>query len=212
MVSDKDDYSTKRYRDENGRFLSKEEVEKRRKEPVSKTFIENQTRISSSKSSKEEKLIDLEVNNPLKRITQLLEDIKKQKAFSFTLKGSLGIMGVALTLSVFGVLGGTKLFCDKGVQSHIGVVRVLAYPEVETSDVPFIGPVIDYYKSWFENRYAPDKYRTVMIQNDDKVIYIPYSRYLNTHNITGNEIIATGSYDACSQTLKVKDNGGIDFL
>jgi len=36
---------------------------------------------------------------------ELLQDIKKQKAFSFTLKGSLGIAGVALALGMFGIFG-----------------------------------------------------------------------------------------------------------
>src|SRR3990167_4871923 len=43
-------------------------------------------------------LLDVRVGNPLRKIVELLEDIKRQKAFSFTLKGSLGIAGVALAL------------------------------------------------------------------------------------------------------------------
>ena len=62
------------------------------------------THVSVDHKVTQDALLDVHIGNPLRRITQLLEEIKRQKAFSFTLKGSLGIMGVALALSVFGFL------------------------------------------------------------------------------------------------------------
>jgi len=56
--------------------------------PVSK-FLSDHTRYDKSQDD----LLDVHVANPLRRIAQLLEDIKRQKAFSFTLKGSLGLAG-----------------------------------------------------------------------------------------------------------------------
>jgi len=43
----------------------------------------------------EDDILDIHIGNPFRRIIALLEDLKKQKAFSFTLKGSLGIAGLS---------------------------------------------------------------------------------------------------------------------
>src|SRR5215204_929059 len=64
-------------------------------------------------------VLDVHIGNPLHKIVKLLEDIKKQKAFSFTLKGSLGIAGVVMAFSFLGVLGAGNVLCSKGVQSEI---------------------------------------------------------------------------------------------
>src|SRR5436190_1901612 len=100
----------KRVRDENGHFFSPEPVvppppppivTPKSSNPLS-TFFSTNTHYDKNKDD----LLDVHVGNPLSRITKLLEDIKKQKAFNFTLKGSLGVMGVVLVLSVFGIFGG----------------------------------------------------------------------------------------------------------
>lgn len=61
----------------------------------------------------------------------MLEDIKNQKAFTFTLKGSLEIMGVALVIGSFGIFGGTRAFCEKGVQTKQGVIKSLNYQDAQ---------------------------------------------------------------------------------
>lgn len=86
---------------------------------------------NSSKS--QDDLIDAHIGNPFVKIMTLLEEIKRQKAFNFTLKGSLGIMGVVLTLSVFGIFGGGQILCDRGTQVEIGTVRQL---QVSQEDPP----------------------------------------------------------------------------
>ncbi|MDO8658298.1 MAG: hypothetical protein Q7K55_06155 [Candidatus Levybacteria bacterium] len=83
------------------------------------------TGTSIGKTEDKDTLIDVHVNNPLKRIVELLQDIKKQKVFSFSVKGSLGIAGIALVLTGIGIFGGTEAFCSKGAQSHIGTIKAL---------------------------------------------------------------------------------------
>lgn len=48
------------------------------------------------------------------------------------MKGSLGIAGVALALGVFGILGAGNLLCEKGIQTQIGVIKVLNVQEKDT--------------------------------------------------------------------------------
>ena len=102
-------------RDAQGHFIKKDPAEKEKASNSVTDFVKKQTKLS--KTDDDNTLLDVHIGNPLRRITVLLEEIKKQKAFSFTLRGSLGIMGVVLALSIFGFFGTTTALCNKGVQS-----------------------------------------------------------------------------------------------
>lgn len=171
------------------------------KDPISK-FIRENTKYSKNNND----LIDIHVGNPLQKIITLLEDIKKQKAFSFTLKGSLGIMGVFLTLSVFGVFGGGKILCDKGSQSHIGIVRILQIEDTIPSQIPLLDPFLEYFAP--KQNYK----RVVLIKNDSSVIKFSFVRNLDFSKFTNQFIIATGNYDSCGQTITLDNDKGIEIL
>lgn len=149
-------------------------------------------------------LLDVRVGNPLKRITAILEDIKKQKAFSFTLKGSLGIMGVLLTLSVFGVLGGGQLLCDKGIQSHIGTIKTLTVLETPPSATYYLDFILNYVKP--KQKYA----KIVLIRDDTTVINVPKTTKVNIGHFEQMRVLVTGDYNSCTQTLTIKEPNAVE--
>lgn len=151
-------------------------------------------------------LVDIHVGNPLHKITKLLEDIKKQKAFSFTLKGSLGVMGVFLTLSVFGVLGGGHLLCDKGIQTQVGEIRTLHALDTDEAVIPVLSGFLDYFMPRGQHS------RVVLVKEDDVVVRIPYHRNVSLKEFEGEKVFVTGKYDACSQTISIKDLNSIEKL
>ncbi|OGH26413.1 MAG: hypothetical protein A3C30_04895 [Candidatus Levybacteria bacterium RIFCSPHIGHO2_02_FULL_40_18] len=170
------------------------------KDPVEK-FISENVHYSKNKDD----LLDVHIGNPLRRITELLEEIKRQKAFSFTLKGSLGIAGVILTLSILGILGAGNLLCAKGVQKQIGVVKVLNIKEKEPPAIPLFSDVIDLF-------FARPKHNSVvLVKSDDTVITLPYSRSVSLNQYASLPVIATGDYDSCGQTLTIKDPTAIEI-
>lgn len=168
--------------------------------------IEKLLKESIHYSKKQDDLLDIHIGNPLRKITLLLEQIKKEKAFSFTLKGSLGAMGVVLVVGSFGIFGGEKLLCNKGIQSHIGTVRILNTQDLEASTVPLFSGFIDYLKGITGTGVTHP--RIVLIQNE-KTIALPYSASHNISTYSGVMVIATGDYDSCSQTLKVNSSDAI---
>ncbi|MBI4092050.1 MAG: hypothetical protein HY427_02495 [Candidatus Levybacteria bacterium] len=164
-------------------------------------FISENVHYSKNKDD----LLDVHIGNPLRRITELLEEIKRQKAFSFTLKGSLGIAGVALALGVFGVLGGGRILCDKGIQTQIGTLKILNVQEKEPDGLPIISNILD----WFNPK--PIYNRTVLIREDSFVIRLPYSKEVNFSQYNNFQVIATGDYDSCGQTLTIKDASAVEI-
>ncbi len=151
-------------------------------------------------------LIDIRVGNPLDKITKLLEEIKKQKAFSFTLKGSLGIAGVALTISMFGIFGGGKIICDKGLTTEIGVLRSISFQEIEPYNVPLISELL--------NNIAPKRHRNrlILIKGNRDVIAVAPSGNIPTTRFINKNVSVTGGYNSCKKVLTVSEPFGIDFF
>ena len=169
-------------------------------DPLGKVISEH-TRYSKNK----DELLDIHVGNPLRRITELLEDIKKQKAFSFTLKGSIGIAGIFLALTILGILGGGKLLCDKGIQTQIGIIKVLNVIETENaSDIPILSLFINYFAP--KHTYN----RTVLVRPDNIIINLPYSRAVSLETYKNLNVVATGNYDSCSENLTIDTPQGIE--
>jgi hypothetical protein len=160
------------------------------------------------KTSDENTLVDVHVNNPLKRVIALLEEIKKQKAFSFTLRGSLGIMGVVLTLSVFGVFGGGKILCDKGLQTRTGTIRVLQVTEEHTD------PTIPWSKAMllklFHVSTPITRQRVVLISDNEPPIHLVMTLKEKPEKLNGQQVIATGNLNGCSSTLSIPNEQSLE--
>ena len=200
---EKSKVASTRIRDEDGHFMSEEEAKEylERHRRTAKLFTDR-----AHNAKDDDTLLDVHVGNPLHKITKLIEDLKKQKAFAFTFKGSLGIMGVFLTLSVFGVLGGGQVLCDKGVQTHIGTIRTLQYTEQESKPIPFFQDMMDYFNPKTERN------RMVLIKSDYSVVKLPYSRFVELGQYNDKVVMVTGDFDSCSQKLTVKKSNGIEVF
>lgn len=198
----KSEYAKSRPRDEEGHFVPVEDEKKDDKESTNPVvrFLHNETAIHKSK---DDELLDIHIGNPLRRITDLLEQIKRQKAFSFTLKGSLGIMGVALVAGTFSILGGSKALCDKGTQTKIGEVRELVYKE--NSERSFLS-YVPFLESFFPDRKIP---RKILIDSSGKVIHIIGKNDVDFMTTNPQQKTLTGNYDSCSETLRVDDQTGV---
>jgi hypothetical protein len=166
--------------------------------------------IEIHKTTDPDTLVDVHVNNPLKRVVQLLEEIKKQKAFSFTLRGSLGIMGVVLTLSVFGVFGGGQILCEKGLQTRTGTLRVLQLTE-EVTD-----PDVTWSKAWFQKLFYLNqttlRQRVVLLSPDEPPIHINTLVKHKLEDLHGREVIVTGNLNSCSSTLTLRNEQSVEEL
>lgn len=166
-----------------------------------------------SKTTDDNTLIDVHIGNPLRRITQLLEEIKKQKAFSFTLKGSLGIMGVVLTLSLLGLFGTTHALCDKGIQTQIGRVKVLQVTDAQpdTLVTKMVDAVTYFNHLFFGSVQTSPRYRYILETPDHKVIHLERGRDVTLSESKNQAVYATGLYDSCSMNLKITDPMGIEM-
>ena len=204
--------AAKETRDEHGHFIHVEQSIPNNPNHSNNNPVEN----FISKASSDD-IIDVSVHNPLHKIVQLLTEIKREKAFSFTFKGSLGIAGVALVLGVFGIFGGGQILCDRGVQSEIGTIKVLNIKEEKAPAVPVFENLISFlspFSNSSDTSNLPN--RTVLIKNDQTVISLSGKSLISNHSSSiinnGYPVIATGNYNSCSQTLTLTDPNGLQPL
>ena len=159
--------------------------------------------IKVGRETNDETLVDVKVNNPLHKIVELLQDIKKQKAFSFTLKGSVGIMGVSAIVLGTGAFGGSRILCNKGSQTKIGVVRVLSVTQT-AQDHPLrakIGEIIG-------RSYKTETTKAVILMDANKeTMNLVSKRKGFAEGFEGQEVMVTGQYNACMQELSVMGDG-----
>ncbi len=187
-------------RDEKGHFINVPDV-KSGKNPLERFLLSH-----TGNYKDQDDILDIRIGNPLGRIVKLLDDIRNQKAFSFTLKGSLGIAGVVLVISVFGIFGGSQIICDKGSQSLVGVVKVLNAREIYSRPIPFFSYIFELVAP--SQKYI--KNRMVLVKNDSTTVYLPHSEEDDVVKFANSTVIITGNYNSCSQTLKINDSSSIE--
>lgn len=203
-------------RDKFGHFLKS-------KQTNSANFITSllKKNVSVSKSQEEstsqmddETLVDIHVNNPLTKIVDLLKDIKKQKAFTFTLKGSVGIVGVAVVLAGGGILGGNKIVCNKGTQARIGEVRVLSFEQ----DTVSAKPLRDKIRAIFGKTQntdadtAKEVQWVVLVDSQNNAIKLSFQDQTYPESFAGHTVTAVGDYNMCTQELKILPKGLHDYV
>jgi len=194
--------TSSRPRDEKGHFISVPDYKS------AKTPLERFLYSHTGNYKDQDDLLDIRIGNPLRRVVELLEEIKRQKAFSFTFKGSLGIAGVVLFLSVFGLFGGNKVICDKGEQSFIGYIKILNYREIYSDEVLPLDYVIN-----FANTQKTIKKRTILItENYGQTIYLPFHKNVDYSKYIDKPIILTGKYNSCTNALLVEYQEGVQEI
>lgn len=173
------------------------------------SFFHQQTKVS--KTVNDDTLVDVHIGNPLRRITMLLEEIKRQKAFTFNIKGSLGMAGILLVLATFGIFGGTKALCNKGEQSHIGMIMQLNLPE--PLPVPSIlERALNAWSTLTGNTtqiQSATHNRLVLVKQDQTVFHILDAIPSNVLFVSNVPYILTGDIDNCSQTITLKTPNAI---
>lgn len=195
-------------RDKSGHFMKAKQANSGNF--ITSLFKDNVSVSKSQGKTDDETLVDIHVNNPLHKIVELLKDIKKQKAFSFTLKGSVGIVGVAVVLVGGGILGGSRIVCNKGTQARIGEVHVLAYSQPAVSSQP----IRDKIKALFGKAATATPVEAkwvILVDSGNNAIRLLAKSQTYLEAFAGHTVTAVGDLNSCNQELTVLNEGLEDF-
>lgn len=161
--------------------------------------------IDKTKDYSSLEILDLRLKKPIEHITSILEQINNKKTFNLTLIGSLSIIIVFLIIITLGTYTANAILCEKGTQVRIGFIR-----QLQTIDDTSTGgsSLISKFLKYSNTKSSLPKY--ILIRNNEDVIQIAYDENIDISQYTNSRVIATGSYNTCSNSLKITEPNEIE--
>lgn len=195
-----------RIRGEHGHFI--------KKTPNSPNLLN----VSENKTQNDETLIDVKVTNPLRRISAILEQIKRKQATVIDFKFTIPLVALPLFMLLAFSLGKTGATCGGNTQTKLGLLYILRTTSTQPSaglfgqtkqilakNLPFLASVLGTNQQSTENR-------TILIQRDNTALTIekPNSVSLNAYHT--RQVFVTGKVNTCEQTIEVDNESDVQLL
>ena len=174
----------------------------------SKTTTEGAAKIASDLISASEgddpgTLIDIKITNPLKKIYELINEIKKKQSTTLSLKLTIPLVALPIFLFVAFQLGKDQALCEQYFTSRIGTIKTLDVQEaVET------GGLLSKLKIKSPTTVYEHKQRTILIDSVGSIITILNQKQVDISKYENTKVVITGTYSSCTDviTLVSKDN------
>ena len=174
----------------------------------SKTTTEGAAKIASDLISASEgddpgTLIDIKITNPLKKIYELINEIKKKQSTTLSLKLTIPLVALPIFLFVAFQLGKDQALCEQYFTSRIGIVKTLDVEEaVET------GGLLSKLKIKSPTTIYEHVQRTILIDSVGSIITILNQKQVDISKYENTKVVITGTYSSCTDviTLVSKDN------
>ena len=174
----------------------------------SKTTTEGAAKIASDLISASEgddpgTLIDIKITNPLKKIYELINEIKKKQSTTLSLKLTIPLVALPIFLFVAFQLGKDQALCEQYFTSRIGIVKTLDVEEaVET------GGLLSKLKIKSPTTVYEHVQRTILIDSVGSIITILNQKQVDISKYENTKVVITGTYSSCTDviTLVSKDN------
>lgn len=156
-----------------------------------------------------ENLVNVTVHNPVKRIYQLLSDIKKHQETTFAFKFTIPLIAIPIIMAVLFGLGGFQLgkfaspFCDSSFTPRSGQLLVTSVQRPPTQ--PF------WEKLFFWPTPSPPALQTLtvlMSQNET----ITVNTKLDLADFHQKPVLVVGDFNACDHTLSLTSRSNISVL
>ena len=162
--------------------------------------------IKAKETDDPETLIDIKITNPLKRLYELISEIKKHQSTTFSLKFTIPLIALPIFLFVAFRLGMGQSVCKQTFASKTGTLKLLSadVPQKDPNRIPVVSRFFELlpFSVKTPTKYAQEQ-RAILLDANDETTTI-----LNTENIdlTGFDnakVIVTGNYSSCSQTISL---------
>ncbi|MEN9407019.1 MAG: hypothetical protein RLZZ455_235 [Candidatus Parcubacteria bacterium] len=193
--------AVKRPRDENGHFI--------------KSSLLN---IAENKTANDETLVDVKVTNPLRKITQILQQIKHKQSTVVDFKFTIPLVALPLFMLLAFSLGKSGgVMCGGNTQTKLGLLYTLRTSDTPpqgimavtkrnlATNIPFLAPFLITNTDTTINRQ-------ILIQRDNTAITIenPNNIPLTTYNT--RQVFVTGKVNTCESTISIDDEADVQLL
>lgn len=160
-------------------------------------------KVDSEPEKDDETIIDIKVQNPLRKIIHILEEIKKHQSTTFSFRFTIPLIALPIFLLIAFQLGRAQTACSQSFTSKIGLIRNV------TVDAPKDQP------NWWSQLFSflpgvppfekpsdlmPAK-RSILVSRDGDVITILPASGISLLSYQNQAVILTGNYSACTHVV-----------
>lgn len=185
-----------RVRDQSGHFISLKP----------KVKVAGQADLISSlvhaeKETDDSSLINLKVNNPFEKILRYLKDIRDKQSTTVSMKFTIPLVALPIAILLSFQLGRYQSQCNSYFSSQIGIVENIEMVRKTASDNWFL-KLLGYLPGLGEVYLKEELlHQPVLMVSPERSILIDNKTKSTLEGFGKNQVIVSGDYNSCTQTL-----------
>ncbi len=159
--------------------------------------------IRGEESKDDEALVNVKVLNPLKKITQLMQDIKNKQSTTVSMRFTIPLIALpVVALIAFGI-GRYNASCINNQSSKTGVLKVINFNE-EKLIIPFLPESLNF-------KQTISGQRPILVRQSGSILSLD-GELGNLQPLYNNVVIATGDYSSCNESLSISSSSNIQKI
>ncbi len=164
-----------------------------------------------SEDKEGETLVDIKVHNPLKRITQILQEIKNHQTTTVSLRFTIPLIALPIVLFVAFQVGRAQSLCAQNFRTEQGRLQILTIkaPVNNQSVLSLLLSFFPRVPSLSDPLDLQSQVRTILVTPGNEVISIIHPEDVDPQPYVGQTVLLTGNYSACTQSMTLDDNSNI---
>lgn len=173
--------------------------------------------LEENKTQNDETLIDVKVTNPLRRISNILEQIKRRQATVIDFKFTIPLIALPVFMLVAFSLGksGGLAACGDNTQTKLGIIYMLkasagAEDTLFQKTLKILTPLISLISPTSLTNTQTS--RTILIQRDNTALTIENPKNLPLASYQTRQVFVTGKVNTCKNTIGVDNDSDVQLL
>jgi len=163
--------------------------------------------INASEGDDPETLIDIKITNPLKKIYELIKELKKKQSTTLSLKLTIPLVALPIFLFAAFQLGRDQALCEQYFTSKTGIIKILDVEEaIET------GGLLNKLRIRSPTSHYERKQRTIIIDSADNIITVLNQKQVNVGKYENTRVVITGTYSSCTDVITLVSENNITSL
>ncbi|MDA1316908.1 MAG: hypothetical protein O3B87_02680 [bacterium] len=210
------EYSKKQVRDEDGHFIPFKDITTESK--VQTPFPHTETK----KSTYDDPLVSIKVNNPFVKILKWLDYIRKHQTTTFNFKMNIPLIALPVFLMV--MMGIFQGFFSLGQYSKKKEIEAIPTPtpiiimEPTATPAPLsiskLGTITATYQTPGDSNQSPTPVisRYILVDAEDRITFLIIPPTLNMNQYLNRRVLVSGMYDPSHLTLTLKDQSDVEIV
>lgn len=157
--------------------------------------------IKSEATTESDHLVDVKIHNPLKKIEQLIDEIRRRQTTQFAFKASIPLIALPLALALIFGLGGFQLgkiaapVCLTRTATRLGTLHVLTVlVQMEPTWLERLTP-------WLGSPQRKQSRTIALLEEKTATLTVEYTLSQSLTAYNGRRVAVTGTFNPCTEVL-----------